>query len=64
MCDDEREIGEVRWVRGEDIRNVTSVRASVNIVVQFCQETNGFFGAITTDASGSLEKEVVSCVSR
>jgi len=33
VCDNEGKAGEVRWIRGKDIRNVTSVRASVDAIV-------------------------------
>lgn len=63
MCDDKRKAKEVRLIRGKDIRNVSGVGADVDAVVQFSQETNGFLGAIATNAGGSFKEEVVPCIS-
>jgi len=50
--------------RGKDIRNIPSVCVGIDTVVQFCQETNGFFSAIAADTGGSVEEKVVPCISR
>jgi hypothetical protein len=46
------------------MRNVPSVCAGVDTLVQFCQETNGFFSTIETDAGGSVEEKIVPRISR
>ena len=61
---DERKAQEVRLIRGKDIRNVPSVGADLDAVVQFSQETDGFFSAVATDAGWSVKKEVVPRISR
>jgi hypothetical protein len=64
MRDNERKAKEVRLIRGKDIRNIPSVCVGIDTVVQFCQEMNGFFSTIATDAGGSVEEKVVPCISR
>jgi hypothetical protein len=64
MCDNKRKSEEVRWIRGQDIGDVTRVHGGVDAVVKFCQESNGFFCAIATDTGWPMEEKVVPRVSR
>jgi hypothetical protein len=63
VCDNERKAEKVRWIGGKDIRNITGVCAGVDAVVEFCQEPNGLFRAIATDAGWPMEEKVVPGVS-